>query len=318
MRTFALTLIGLLPVAAVLLNAAATAPTVAAETAIVSPDARMERIVQGCQFTEGPAVDAAGNVYFSDSPRNRILVYTTEGAPRVWKQGSRGANGMMFDRQGRLITCNSQLAPDGRTVTRYEKDGTVTVLADRYRGKKLNSPNDLAIDREGRIYFTDPRYGPLTDLEQDKQAIYRIETDGTLTRVIDDVQTPNGILITPDNRTLYVADNNPADGGARTLIAYDLRNGKGTRRKVLYDLAPGRGIDGMALDVKGNIYATGGLEEKTGVYVISPEGKLVTFIRTPETATNCTFGGPDMRTLYITGGGSVYRIRTNVAGVSPN
>lgn len=311
MRTAVLMLLPLLPVAAVLVSAGASP---AAETPIVSPDARMERVVQGCEFTEGPAVDAQGNVFFSDAPRNRILVFTADGVPRIWKESSRGANGMLFDAQGRLVTCNSQLAPNGRSVTRYEKDGTLTVLADQYRGKKLNSPNDLAIDSAGRIYFTDPRYGEMTGVEQDKQAIYRIELDGSLTRVIDDVQVPNGILITPDDRTLYVADNSPVEGQNRTLIAYDIRDGRVARRKVLYDLAPDRGIDGMVLDVRGNIYATGGLGEKTGVYVVSPQGKLLTFIRTPETATNCTFGGGDGRTLYITAGGSLYRVRTNIPG----
>jgi gluconolactonase len=292
-----------------------TLPAPGAGPVILPAGATVEKVAGGCKFTEGPAVDAAGNVFFSDSPNNRIMVLPAGGTARVWKTGTRGANGMLFDRQGRLVTCNSQLAPDGRSVTRYEKNGRVTLLADRYAGKKLNSPNDLALDRSGRIYFTDPRYGEAGDLEQDRMAVYRIEKDGKLTPVIDDVQVPNGILITPDNRTLYVADNNPAQGGARTLIAYDIDRGRRvSRRKVLYDLGSERGIDGMVLDVEGNIYATAGLGERTGVYVISPQGNLLTFIRTPETATNCTFGGPDLRTLYITAGESLYRIRTTLSG----
>jgi gluconolactonase len=285
---------------------------------IFPPEARLERLVQGCEFTEGPAVDANGDIYFSDAPTNRVLVYTTEGLCRVWERtarGSRGANGMLFDRQGRLVTCNSQLAPDGRSVTRYESDGRVTILAERYQGRRLNSPNDLAIDNTGRIYFTDPRYGETADLEQDRMAVYRIERDGKLTRVIDDVQVPNGIAITPDNRTLYVADNNPAPGGARTLVGYDIQaNGRVRRRSVLHDFGAGRGIDGMALDVEGNVYGTAGEKEKTGVYVFSPRGDVLAFLPTPETATNCTFGGPDLKTLYITAGGSLYRIQPRVAG----
>lgn len=282
----------------------------AAGDAIVAPGAKLEKIASGCKFTEGPAWDGKGNLYFSDGPNNRIMVYREGGAVRVWKTDARSANGMLFDAQGRLITCNSQGAAGGRTVTRYEKDGKVTVLADRYQGKKLNSPNDVAVDRQGRIYFTDPRYGELDGVEQDKQAVYRIEKDGKLTRVIDDVQVPNGILITPDNKTLYVADNSPNEGKNRTLIAYDLAaNGSVKRRKVLYDLQKERGIDGMVLDVDGNIYATAGLKDKTGVYVFSPAGKLLQFIRTPETACNCTFGGPDLKSLYITAETSVYRIR---------
>lgn len=290
-------------------------PGLAEDRAPVAADARVEKVAGGCKFTEGPAADAPGNVYFSDSPNNRIMVYDDAGKTRVWKEGTRGANGMLFDAEGRLVTCNSQLAPDGRTVTRYEKDGRVTVLASLYRGKKLNSPNDLAIDRAGRVYFTDPRYGEAKDLEQDRMAVYRIEKDGSLARVVEDVQVPNGILITPDNRTLYVADNNPAEGGNRTLVAYDVReDGTVRRRGVLYDFGTGRGIDGMKLDVEGNIYATAGLGEKTGVYVLSPAGKLLAHIRTPETATNCTFGGRDLRSLYITAGESLYRVRTNIRG----
>jgi len=299
----------------VLVFAALGAESQAAGEGILAPGAKMEKVASGCKFTEGPAWDGKGNLYFSDGPNNRIMVYREGGTAKVWKTNARSANGMLFDAQGRLITCNSQSGAGGRSVTRYEKNGKVTVLTDSYQGKKLNSPNDLAVDREGRIYFTDPRYGETNDLEQDKQAVYRIEQDGKLTRVIDDVQVPNGILITPDNKSLYVADNSPNEGENRTLIAYDIAAGGAVkRRKVLYNLQKERGIDGMVLDVDGNIYATAGLKAKTGVYVISPAGKLLKFIRTPETATNCTFGGPDLKTLYITAGESVYRIRTQKKG----
>ena len=301
-----------------LLGLAALSPAArvrAGEDPILSPGARLERLVQGGEFTEGPSVDAQGNVYFSDVPKNRILVYTADGAPRVAKQPSRGANGTLRDQKGRLITCNSQLAPDGRSVTRYELDGRVTVLAERYNGRRLNSPNDLCIDQKGRIYFTDPRYGDQKGVEQDRMAVYRIDPDGKITRIIADVQVPNGIVITPDDRTLYVADNNPADGGARTLLEYRLdAKGAWKRRRVLYDFSPGRGVDGMVLDRRGNIYATAGLGEKSGVYVISPEGRLLSFIPVPEAATNCTFGGPGLRTLYITAGGSLYAIQTRMTG----
>lgn len=298
-----------------LLPAAITSAAPAPDGRILAPGAKVERVATGCRFTEGPAADALGNVYFSDCPNNRIMVYRPDGSSGVWKNGTRGANGMLFDAQGRLVTCNSQLAPDGRTVTRFEPDGKITVLAARYRGRKLNSPNDLAIDGAGRIYFTDPRYGETGDLEQDRMAVYRIEKDGELTRVIDDLQVPNGILIAPDERTLYVADNSPREGGNRTLVAYDiLPDGKVRRRRVLHDFGAGRGVDGMALDTRGNIYATAGTGEQTGVYVFSPEGKQLAFIRTPETATNCTFGGPGLKTLYITAGESLYRVPTLMQG----
>jgi sialidase-1 len=281
---------------------------------VVGRNSQVEQVATGFQFTEGPAADAEGNVYFSDSPANRILVLPAGGSARVLRTGTRGANGMLFDRQGRLITCNSESAPDGRSVTRWEKDGTVTVLADRFRGKRLNSPNDLCIDSEDQIYFTDPRYGATTDLEQDRMAVYRIEKNGKLTRVIDDVQVPNGILVTPGNRFLYVADNNPAEGGARTLIRYTVEKDRVHRDRVLYDFGKERGIDGMVLDNRGNIYATAGSGEKSGVYVFTPDGDLIQFVHVPEDATNCTFGGPDLRTLYVTAGKSLYRIRGRVPG----
>ena len=129
---------------------------------------------------------------------------------------------MNFDAEGRLVVCCDGKDGGARAVQRYEPDGTVTTLASHYNGKLLNAPNDLCFDQEGRIYFTDPRYGFKEDLEQDCMAVYRLDLDGSLTRVIDDLETPNGILITPDDKTLYLVDHNPEAGGARTLVAYDL------------------------------------------------------------------------------------------------
>src|SRR6476661_8512875 len=189
----------------------------------IPADAVLERVFEGCAFAEGPAADAAGNVYFSDCPNNQIMLYQIDGTTVVWKQPSQRANGMNFDQQGRLVTCcagGPDLAGGARSVLRYEHDGSVSNLASHYDGKPLNAPNDLCFDKHGRIYFTDPRYGDGSDIEQDCMAVCRIELDGTLTRVIDDMQTPNGILITEDNRTLYLIDHNPDPGGARTLLAY--------------------------------------------------------------------------------------------------
>ena len=187
--------------------------------------------------------------------------------------------------------------------------------------KRLTAPNDLCIDRAGRVYFTDPCYGRRPKDGQEKYAVYRIDAaDGEpipnkVMRVVDDVDTPNGIAIAPDNQTLYVADNAARKNGPHTLVAYDIQaDGSCKRRAVLHDFKEGRGIDGMILDTKGNIYATAESGEKTGVYVFSPEGKQLGFIRTPETATNCTFGDKDLKTLYITAGGSVYKIRLNAVG----
>jgi gluconolactonase len=286
---------------------------------IIPAHAVLERVSEGCTFAEGPAADAAGNVYFSDCPNDRIMCYQTDGTTVVWKQPSQRANGMNFDAQGRLVTCCAGGAtyPGGaRSVLRYEHDGSVANLASHYNGKPLNSPNDLCFDKHGRIYFTDPRYGDRSDIEQDCMAVYRIELDGTLTRVIDDMQMPNGILISADNRALYLVDHNPVPGGARTLVAYDIDDaGRCKWRGVLHDYGSGYGGDGMVLDIEGNIYLTAGDGDAAGVYIFSPDGAQLGFIPTPEIAGNCTFGGPDLRTLYIAASSSLYRIRLTIPGL---
>jgi gluconolactonase len=227
---------------------------------LIPAEAKLEKVFEGCTFAEGPAADAEGNVYFSDCPNNRILVYRPQsGQTEVWQEPSGRANGMNFDAQGRLVVCCDGKDGGARAVQRYEPDGTVTSLASHYHGKKLNAPNDLCFDREGRIYFTDPRYGYKDDLEQDCMAVYRIELDGSLNRVIDDMETPNGILISADNRTLYLVDHNQEPGGARTLVAYDLdTQGNWQRRGILHDYGTGYGGDGMALDGQGNAGAGAG------------------------------------------------------------
>jgi sugar lactone lactonase YvrE len=286
---------------------------------ILLPESILERVFEGCAFAEGPAADAEGNVYFSDCPNDRIMLYRNDSTTAVWKQPSQRANGMNFDVQGRLVTCCAGGAtyPGGaRSVLRYEHDGSLSNLASHYNGKRLNSPNDLCFDKQGRIYFTDPRYGDRSDIEQDCMAVYRIELDGTLTRVIDDMQMPNGILISADNRTLYLVDHNPDPGGARTLVAYDIDSeGKCTYRSLLHDYGSGHGGDGMVLDIEGNIYLTAGDGDAAGIYIFTPEGQQLDFIQTPEIAGNCTFGGPDLRTLYIAASSSLYRIRLAIPGL---
>lgn len=283
---------------------------------VVPRDAVLERVYAGCAFAEGPAADADGNVYFSDCPHNRIMLYRTDGTTVVWQEPSRRANGMNFDAQGRLVVCCDGKDDGARAVRRYEPDGRVTTLASHYGGKRLNAPNDLCFDRQGRIYFTDPRYGYRDDLEQDCMAVYRIELDGALTRVIDDMEFPNGILISADNRTLYVVDHNPDDGGARTLVTYDIdRDGRCARRAVLHDFGTDHGGDGMVLDVYGNIYLTAGQGDTAGVHIFSPQGERYGLIHTPEIAGNCTFGGPDLLTLYIAASTSLYRIKLAAPGL---
>ena len=182
-------------------------------SSLIPQDAKLEKVFTGAVFSEGPASDRRGHVLFSDCSENLIFSFDeTSGQTAIWSADSAHANGMNFDAQGRLVVCcdgkNYPSNPKGgiHAVRRYEKDGTITNLADRFNGKKLNGPNDLCFDAEGRIYFTDPRYGDKSDIEQDVMAVYCIDLDGTLTRVIEDLESPNGILISKDNKSLFLVD----------------------------------------------------------------------------------------------------------------
>src|SRR3954452_23667299 len=194
-----------------------------AEKDLVPKGARVEKVAGDCKFTEGPAADAEGNLFFTDSPANRIMVLRPGGKVEVWADDSRDANGMRFDARGRLVACCGE--GGARAVVRWEKDGKRTVLADTYNGKRLTAPNDLCFDRQGRVYFTDPCYGTRPKDGQEKYAVYRIEADAgepvpnKVTRVVDDVDTPNGIALSPDGKTLYVADNAARKNGPHTLVA---------------------------------------------------------------------------------------------------
>jgi gluconolactonase len=271
-------------------------------------------------FTEGPAADAEGKVYFSELRSQRIMILSTNGVLSTFRENSNGANGLIFDSQWRLLACEA--SRDKPRVTRTDlKTGRIEVLAELYEGKPLNSPNDLTIDGKGRIYFTDQG-------RRDNSAVYRIDPDGRLTRILaaPDIQTPNGIVISPDDRTLYLVESNGAEGGARMIRAYDLLpDGAVGNMRVFYNFYPGRSADGMTIDTAGNIYAAAGLhrtrgtsetlDTKPGIHVISPKGQLLEYIPTPEdTVTNCAFGGPDMKTLYVTAGKTLYKVRTKVAG----
>jgi gluconolactonase len=286
---------------------------------LLAPGAQWEKVAGGLGFGEGPAWHPRGYLIFEDVPKSLTLKLDAAGKVSVFREDTAAANGLAFDPRGRLVACEGNGGAGGRRVARIEKGGRRTVLAERYRGKRLNSPNDLAIDRRGRIYFTDPRYSRRENLELDKEAVYRIDPDGRLTRIVDTVTRPNGIAVTRDGRTLYVADN-ASPGGVVTLLAFDLDGrGDASNGRVVYDLGGGRGIDGMTLDTEGRIWATAGTKDKAGIYVFAPDGRraaarLVTFIPMPEDPTNCTFGGPRRDVLYVTTTASVYRIRTAARG----
>jgi len=280
---------------------------------------------------EGPAWHPGQGLFTSGGGDiNRYDLRT--GEQTVFRKGA-GTNGLLFDSKGRLLACEPVL----RRVTRTEPDGTVTVLSDNYRGKKYNQPNDIAVDSKGRIYFSDPKYGSRENMELvDEQGrkiegVYRIDPDGTVTRIIThEVDRPNGLLVTPDDQFLYVADNNNNTvGGARKLWRFHLRNNGTVDFKsqwLIFDWGTGRGPDGMVQDIKGRLYVAGGRNKpvppyetaqmhKAGVYVFSPKGKLIDFVPIPnDEVTNCTFGGDDLKTLYITAGGTLWSIRTKTPG----
>jgi gluconolactonase len=278
---------------------------------------------------EGPTVDREGNVYFSDILTQRIMKFSNNGALSVYRERSNAANGLLIDPQGRLIACEGATSAtaqrNGITVsgkpriTRTDlKTGKMEILAEKYEGKPLVGPNDVTIDSKGRVYFTD----------MNGVAVYRIDAPGKLTRILNapEVQRPNGIQISPDDRTLYLVEANGAEGGARMIRAYDLQpDGTVRNMRVHYNFYPGRSADGMSIDTQGNLYASAGmhrarntsetLDTQCGVYVISPEGKLLKFIPIPEDyITNNSFGGADMKTLYITAGKTLYKVRTEIAG----
>jgi gluconolactonase len=279
-----------------------------------------EMVAGPFDFTEGPAWDGSGLV-FSDIPNSRLLRYDpATGETQVVRDDTNEGNGLMFDRHGVLYACEG--GPGGRCIARYEGD-TRTVVVDRFESRRLNSPNDLAFDTEGRLWFTDPRYGDKTDdLELDHQSVYRLdpEDDGwSIHRVTFDTLKPNGLLVTPDGATLYVAESAYGDDNPRELRAYPL-DGKGNVSgpyEVPHNFYPHRGIDGMCLDVVGNVVATSGWEPSGPgpmIHVFAPSGRVLETHPVPKVPTNCTWGDDDLQSLYVTAGGCLFRARTERRG----
>ncbi len=298
---------------------------------VAAPAAMQElEIATSVSMLEGPTVDADGNVYFTDILMQRIMRFSRRGEFSIYREQSNVANGLVIDPQGRLVAAEGSSSPTAERsgmktggtprVTRTDlKTGRMEILADTYEGTPLSGPNDVTIDGRGRLYFTD----------SSGAAVYRIDAPGRLSRILaaPDVQRPNGIQISPDERTLYIVEANGVQGGARAIRAYDLLpDGTVRNGRMLYDFYPGRSADGMSIDSAGNLYAAAGmhrtrgtaetLDTKCGVYVISPEGKLLRFIPIPEDyITNTAFGGPDMKTLYITAGKTLYKMQNAIAGL---
>ena len=280
-----------------------------------APGAQLEKLWGDGEFTEGPTPGPGGAVYFSDIG-NRIMKFDANtGKTTTFRDPSGRSNGLKLDRQGRLIACEGANTGGLRRLSITAKDGTVRALTDNYQGKKYNSPNDLTIDANGRVYFTDPRYVGGEARELDSESVYRVDPDGSVTEIISDVTKPNGIVVSPDGKTLYLADNNGEAKGNRLLIAYDLKpDGTVGERKVLYDFKDDRGIDGMTVSGDGYVLAAAGSGETGGVYVFTPAGVKVGFIPTPEVPTNVCFAPVGSKTLYITAGKSLYEIELTIAG----
>ncbi|MDA1049002.1 MAG: SMP-30/gluconolactonase/LRE family protein [Planctomycetota bacterium] len=315
---------------------------IAGLTADPVPTESQLRIEGRVAFTEGPAWHPDGNVYFSDIVNNRIMRRDANGEMHVFRTPSGRTNGIQFDRQGRMLCCEGGGLDSKRRITRTELNGTITVLADRFEGSKFNSPNDLAIDSKGRIYFSDPRYGDRSDMQQrdadgrEIEGVYRIDEVGKVSRIIThEVDRPNGIVVSPDDKHLFVADNvndgPQGQGGNRKLWRFDLKEDGSVdpaSRKLLFDWGTDRGPDGMAMDIEGRLYAAAGFnfpvppvetanQHKAGIYVIAAEGGLLQFIPVPaDMITNCTFGDADRKTLYITAGDKLWSIRTSTPGVT--
>jgi len=298
----------------------------------VADDAELTRATV-IAFTEGPAYHADGSVYFSDIINNRIMKLSADGKLSVFRENSGRANGNMFDQQGRLVTCEgAEMGPGGgrRIIRTNLETAEVTVLTERFEGKRYNAPNDLAIDNHGRIYFTDPCYGDRSIMEMDVEGVYRIDIDGNVTRILDQstIEQPNGITLSPDDRTLYIADHNIRPGKNRKIWAFDLQHDLSpTNQRLVYDFGVGRGGDGMRVDSQGNLWTAAGIAlpkrvgesavNPPGIYIITPEGTLLGRIPIPEDqVTNMTFGGRDKKTLYVTAGKTLFKIPIKVSGWS--
>jgi gluconolactonase len=290
---------------------------------LLAPDARMENLAEGFTWSEGPLwLPQEQRLVFNDVPKNIAYVWEEGGKIEVFlapsgytdrgTQGStEGGNGMALDAQGRVLICQH----GDRCVGRLNADGrTFTVLAERFAGKRFNSPNDLCLDARGNIYFTDPPYGLKNGVrELDFHGVYRLAPDGAVTLLSKELERPNGIALTPDGRTLLVANSQDA---RPILMAFDLRpDGTVAPGRVFFDakglLAQGLrgGLDGLRIDTRGNVWTTG----PGGVHILDPQGKLLGSLLTTR-AANVAFGGPDGSMLYITAAGTLCRIQTKTRG----
>lgn len=278
----------------------------------VMGNAPVKRIASGFDWVEGPVwFGDQGCLLFSDIPNNRILRWTEDGVT-TFRAPSNYANGHTRDRQGRLISCEHGT----RRVTRTEWDGSVTVLADGYQGKRLNSPNDVIVARDGAIWFSDPHYGIMTDYEGFKSAqelpcaVYRIDPDGSIAAMITDMACPNGLAFSPDESRLYVADTGRMfSDDPQTIRLFDMVEGRPVNGRHFHKIDSGC-ADGIRTDVEGNLWSSAG----DGVHCIAPDGRLLGKILVPETVSNICFGGRAKHRLFITATTGVYSVILNRRG----
>ena len=303
------------------------------EAGIVPSGAQLETLWEEGGFTEGVAAGPNGDMYFSDFAQPfdarpaRVMKFDPQtGDTSVYCGDSKMANGLMFDGKGRLIACCASPLGGRRALIEILPDGKLRTIVDRYQGKRFNSPNDLVIDRVGRVYFSDPKYVGPEEMELATMDVYRYDPDGSLHQATTDITKPNGVMLSPDGKTLYVAETDngtdqaetvkDAPMGRMTLNAFPVKpDGSLGPKQVLVDFGKSVGIDGMTVDRQGHIYAAVRSEERFGIVVYDPRGRECAYIKTPSLPTNCTFGvGEQSQTLYITAGGGLYRIRLNATG----
>ncbi|WP_163395165.1 SMP-30/gluconolactonase/LRE family protein [Flavobacterium limi] len=271
---------------------------------LIAKGAILTKLSDQYSFTEGPAADKNGNIYFTDQPNNRIIKWSVDGVLSVYMENAGRSNGLYFDREGNLLAC----ADEKNEIWKIDPDKNVTVLVNDFEGKRLNGPNDLWVDPKGGIYFTDPfykrDYWKHTSKEIEKECVYYLSPDKTkITNVASDLIKPNGIIGTSDGKTLFVADIE-----ANKTYSYKINNDGSLGKKTLFTES---GSDGITIDASGNIYLTG-----KGVSVFNPKGEKIAHIdiNEPWTANAC-FGGKKFRTLFITAGKSIYTLEMNIKGM---